>query len=440
MKPGIVCIMIMLVIVAVVPAQDFGPFKAHFTYYNMFYGARSLGMSNAFTGVANDLSSVFRNPAGIAEFDSPQVYIEYRSDRLSYYYPAQTSTNGSTSSTYTYDFNSDWKNLRFISVSAPVHFWDLKWNFALSYYRYFPYGFTGLARGNLTTAIGNTTTDQTTTLSFQGQSGIDILAVSSAFYISPSLSFGFTLQKFFNSGEMGYDFSSPTLSYHSETTEKFDGIGLVMGLLVKLNPQISLGLSYHFQVTDNLTTDINYRRISDTTPTITSSNARLTIPSQITAGVMVQPYRFLSLSFDYAILYWADTRLSNYFGQTAVLEFPARNHYTFLQKNAINYRLGTELNIPYKRFIFYLRGGIFSDAQLFLDAQAEQVKLKGYSLGAGVDISRMARLDLAYMYQHGKWHENTYFNPTTSTLETTYKNKIFCLSLSFSFNRRAEEN
>src|SRR6188508_2961803 len=40
-------------------------------------GAAALGMGGAFTAVANDLSAVYWNPAGIAQLNGIQFYVDY---------------------------------------------------------------------------------------------------------------------------------------------------------------------------------------------------------------------------------------------------------------------------------------------------------------------------------------------------------------------------
>src|SRR3990172_7983460 len=42
------------------------------------YGAAALGMGGAFTAVANDLSAIYWNPAGLAQLRDIQIHIDYR--------------------------------------------------------------------------------------------------------------------------------------------------------------------------------------------------------------------------------------------------------------------------------------------------------------------------------------------------------------------------
>ena len=55
-------------------ANDFGlPGE----FMNFGVGARSMAMGRAFTGVADDVDSIFWNPAGLATFRSNQITLQY---------------------------------------------------------------------------------------------------------------------------------------------------------------------------------------------------------------------------------------------------------------------------------------------------------------------------------------------------------------------------
>jgi long-subunit fatty acid transport protein len=412
--------------------------KPLYTYYNPFYGARSLSLGNAFTAVADDLTAVFRNPAGIAEFSGPQFYLDYRWDRLNYDYSPQEYTSPSGVQSYSYDFSSSLRNVDFISIAVPVYFWDINWNFAFSYYRYVPYGIDGQLREHVLSGTGSV--DSLSTLTLSGTSGIDVLGFTSAFYLNDYFSFGITLQQFFNSGEMTYGVSSPTEAYNQTFTDRLKGRNLILGLLGKLTKDIILGITYQTQFTDTL--ESQYTR-QETVSGITSSGsttAEIRMPSQLAVGLVLKPYAFMRLSFEYSIFYWSNTRLSGYYDNPQDLEFPVKGDFTFSQKDAVNYRMGVEFNIPMERAVVFLRGGLLKDQQLFVDGAASPapVKFKGYALGIGIDISSQIRLDAGYMRQKGTWDEAGYFDPVNTTVSTQYKRDIFSLSFSYSFGKKKE--
>jgi len=416
------------------PVFQYGRVKPFYTYYNIFFGARSISMGNAFTAVADDLTAVFRNPAGVAEFKRPQIYLDFRKDESQYNYQPQEYSSDSFNQQYTYDFTSTLKNIDFFSLSAPVFLWGVNWNFALSYYRYIPYGFDGRSQGILTS--GSDTVGEETTLDFTGGAGIDVLGLTSAFELTDYLSFGITLQQFFNSGSIDYELTSPAQSYRQEYIEKIKGRNVLLGLLFKLHKNIILGFSYHFKFSGTLDSQYDLQEAGSTGTTTYSTEADVVMPAQFSMGLLLRPFKFMQLSADYSKIYWSKGTVSNYYDHQEKLGYPVRDDFSFAQKDAVNYRMGVELNFPIKKVTVFIRGGLFSDGQLFVDAASEAVKLKGFSLGLGVDLSSKVRLDAAYMNQKAKWDEPGYFDPQNTTVRTDYSNKIFSLSLTISFGKR----
>ncbi|MCP5052733.1 MAG: hypothetical protein GY940_36535, partial [bacterium] len=416
-KTTIVTSFLLFAIFAMSPPFQYSQVKPLYSYYNMFHGARSIGMGNAFTAVANDLTAVFRNPAGIAELKGPQVFIDYRKDTLEYLYESQTQTTGSSTQQYDSNFNSSLKNLDFLSISVPVTFWDMQWAVALSYYRYIPYGFDGSSVGVVVTDADTSTAD-TTSLTLTGNSGIDVLAFTSAFHLTDYLSFGVTFQLFFNSGNIVYDYSSTALSYQQEFTDKILDQNFVIGLLVKLSPQISLGFNYNTQYSGIFSSAGSYQETGSTTTTTASTRSSLLVPAQIAFGLQLKPYPFMSIAVDLSKRYWSRSTITDYYSTPGELEFPVRGDFAFSQDDVVNYRIGVELNAPFPKGLFFLRGGYFSDQQLFVDANSGAVKFKGYSLGAGVELSSIVRLDAAFMRQKGTWKETGYFD-SSGTVDTT---------------------
>jgi long-subunit fatty acid transport protein len=387
----------------------------------MFYGARSLSMGNAFTAIADDLTAVFRNPAGVAELDGPQVFFSYRTDKLQYNLPSQTQTVNGSVEQYDYSFNSTLKNADFVSIAVPVMFWDVRWNFALSYYRYIPYGFEGQGLG-ITSLDGNFAAADTATLDVTGGSGIDVLAFSGAFYLADYLSF--------------YSNSNSTIT--NSFTDKLEDQNVILGLKVKFTDRIILGISYNSKFTGAFTTQNALTAFQDETgseTTNTSSNATLEIPAQISTGLLLKPYDWMDISIDYSKRYWSRASVTNYFESTEELPFPVKDDYTFTQKDTSNFRFGAQLSIPLKHLTVFLRGGYFIDQQLFPDASNKAVKLKGFSFGVGVNFAPWVEVDIAYMKQKGAWDETGWYD-TSSTIGSTMVNKIFCLSATFSFVRK----
>jgi long-subunit fatty acid transport protein len=281
-------------------------------------------------------------------------------------------------------------------------------------------------------------------MNIKGSSGIDVLGFSSAFYLSDYFSFGVTLQQFINSGTFIYTSgsdSNPDIpwSNREEYVEKIKGRNWVFGLMGKLTQDIVLGITYQTPLNGNLESELTNEIMTDTgspTTTITSTTANVVIPKQFSLGLMLRPYSFMRVAFEYSKYYWSQAKLTNYYDSLEELRFPGRSN-TSSQTDTENYRLGVELNIPLERATISFRGGLFSDRQLFMGASSTVVKFKGYSLGLGVDISSLVRLDIGYMRQKGTWNESGYYI-TDNTAEANSINNIIGISLTFSFNKKKD--
>jgi len=177
--------------------------------------------------------------------------------------------------------------------------------------------------------------------------------------------------------------------------------------------------------------------MSASTEQIESIGTQVIFPEKLAVGLLLKPYPFLRLAFEYSIIYWSNAQLSNYYDIEGTLQFPIRDDFTFSQKDSVNYRMGIEFNIPLDRASLFIRGGLFRDQQLFVDGEspAAPVKFKGFSLGIGIDILAMFQVDIGYMRQKSFWNEPAYFE-TGNYVKSLYKNDIFSISLTFSFDKR----
>jgi hypothetical protein len=422
--------MVLLVLLMVsLPAAQYGKIKPLYLYYNFSYGTRSLSLCNAFTAAADDLSAVWHNPAGLAKLKMPEFYFSYRTGKLRF---DHNDDAGSLPGEYNYEFSSTLKNLDFLSIAVPVFFWDIKWNLALSYYRYIPYGFNGGGLGSLGAdpAAG-------TEFSVKGTSGIDVLAFTGALDLTEYLSFGITFQRFINAGDIVYDWATPTASYSQSYSEKIDGWNIVLGLSLELHPDFILAVSYHGKLSGTLDVQYDYQDPSlPPLPDPAETQTDVIIPARFAVGLAVRPFRFVRLTFDYSVIQWKKAVIKDYFGQ-AGLQFPVKNDFTFSQENNVNFRMGAEFNIPIKKnkTILFIRTGWCSEKQLFAGASGSAVRVKGFSLGAGVDFLSVLKIDLAYMHQNAGWKETAYFD-SQYTVDAGLGNNIFSLSLTYGFGGR----
>lgn len=422
-----------LILIFILSVSIHSRFKPFYTYYNFSFGAKALSMGNAFTAVADDLTAVFWNPAGIAEFKYPEIYFNYKKDKMTYNYELQSNQTDIYTEQYTHNFESKLKNINFMSISVPALFWGTKWSFALSYYRMIPYGMEGELITNLS-ADSESYTGERVSMDFSGESGIDVLGFTAAFYLSDYFSMGITIQQFLNSGTIGYHYLSSTEEYNQTYTEKIEGRNVILGFIFKPWKDVIFGMTYRTRISDKFNSEYTLQQEGSESIQEDSTSSDFILPARLSFGFLLKPFKFMRFSFDYSIIYWSLGSISDYYNQIGDLEFPVREDFTFSQKDNVNYRMGLEINVPYEKIILFLRGGLFSEQQLFVDSDTGVVKITGYSLGLGLDVSSMVKLDFAYMKQKGLWTEAAYFDPE-STVSTRYKNNVVSLSLILRFGR-----
>ena len=420
-------------------------YKPFYTYYNFSFGARALSMSHAFTAVADDLSAVFWNPAGIARFAQPELYLSYRTDEISYDYDMQEFQTGLAADRYNKYMDSKLKNMDFLSISVPAYFWGMKWTFALSYYRYIPYGMEGKAVESFeSSSLGVGYKD---TVTFSGEGGIDVLAFSAAYYLSEYFHLGVTVQQFINSGTSRFQavYSDAYIDAQADETytEKLEGRNLILGFIFKPFKDVVVGMTYRTKLSDKFHSEYTNAYSTNGTTGVFEDSVRadVVLPARLSFGLLVQPFRFMRVSADYSIIYWSRGRISNDFYQAAdeEREFPVRGYYSFHQQDAVNYRLGVEFIIPAEKMTFFLRGGLFKEQPLFVDHNSSAIKITGYSLGVGLNVSALLAMDIAYMKQKDSWTEDNYLLDPASPVFTHYKNNILRLALTFRFGKSKDD-
>lgn len=412
------------------PAEAQG--ESFYTYYNYSLGTRAMGMGNAFTAAADDLSAIFWNPAAIAEFKYPELYINYRSDSVYEYLETETLDTGTDSHYYDSNLDMSLKNINFLAVSVPAHFWDTKWHFAVSYYRLQPWGMKGRAMDTITSAIDDSTPFSVNTYDIQGEGGFDVLGLSAAFWLNDYFSLGVTYQKFLNSGSRTTRANLDNFTIYDEIyTEKLKGQNLVVGLLFKPYRDFVIGLGIRTKLGNKLEGRYTYQDIGTQYVQESTADADVSIPARFSVGFMLRPYSFMKLTFDYFIIYWDTGRISNYYDTTDEVQYPTITSGDS-QKDSINYRLGMEITIPFEGVKVFVRGGLFREHQLFQDYNSETVKITGYSFGLGVDVASWASLDFAYMRQNADWAVIGVLGNTTGVMDH-FKNDIIGISMTFRF-------
>ena len=188
---------------------------------------------------------------------------------------------------YSYNFSSQLNQIDFFSVSAPAFIMGRNWTFALSYYRYIPYGLKGSAQEVLT-FLRDRFDPQIDTVAFTGSEGIDVLAFSASAALTDHFALGATLQQFFDSGSRHLTTEISNREYHSQFSEKLQGRNFIAGLLFSPFSFLRLGFTWHSGLKNNfdstlLTWEVN-RKGDKLNPQEVSCQARVVIPEQVCPG------------------------------------------------------------------------------------------------------------------------------------------------------------
>jgi hypothetical protein len=429
------CILSLLLLAAAQPLLP--QYRPWLIYYDFAYGTKAMSLGNAFTAVADDLTAVFWNPAGLAYQRNPQFHFTYQAENQSQQYDPQQAVVAGSARRYDFRFDSTLNQINFFSVSAPAAFWKMKWTFALSYHRYLPFGFKGSAEGTLSFP-GSGAMDQVSTMNFKGSEGVDVLAFSAAAAIADYLAVGCTMQQFFGSGSWNEQYLTPRLEFHEQFSETLHGQLFIVGVMLRPFKALDLGFAYHTGMRDKfesakLSWEVDAQG-AEVNQEVETSLAQVTLPAQYALGAALRPAKWLSLSCDYSLIQWAKGELEGYYDYDPVLPFPQKAYFVSEQRNASNLRLGAEITIPLRWFHLHLRGGWSSDRQLFADSSENDVTVRGYSGGIAADFSDTLLLEVAYQRQQADWPESGYFD-LAQAVPSRFKGNLLKFSLTYRFGR-----
>ena len=72
-------LIILILVVSSIYAVNENAGTTGFTFLKVYYSARAAAMADAYTGLSDDASAVFFNPAGLIQLQSSQVSVTYMS-------------------------------------------------------------------------------------------------------------------------------------------------------------------------------------------------------------------------------------------------------------------------------------------------------------------------------------------------------------------------
>lgn len=374
-------------------------------------GAKSAGMAGAFTGIANDPSAIYFNPAGISFISGMNMMLgsTFVSPSAQYQNPAYSNTIYKQ------------KDLFFV---IPQFYFTYQWEYGLSFGAgvYAPYGLgTEWQKGWVGDALARKTDLQNIHFS-----GVVAYRVMDNFSVA---------------GSFAYSIASAVLNKAATA----DGLGGDVGLegsgsgihwslsaLYKPMDKMTIGVVYRGGTTLTLTGDIKFsgdRVVANTDAMEGKGEVKLPIPANFNVGVSYAVLNDLTVSFDYDWAQWSDYKDLTIVNtdKNITLSSAPRNW-----ENTTTIRFGAE----YRGFDkLALRGGFLMDSNpvstKYMEPSLPDAGRTGYTFGLGYQVSENINLD-AYLLLVS-WDEkhvtdnafnfNGYYNTkaTLSGVSVSYK-------------------
>ena len=452
-----------------------GEQRASLPSFSRGLGARALGMGGAFIAVADDASATFWNPAGLGGLQRRDLSVVWQApSRFETRFAPGSYPNPylavSTDIQAPRTLSASSRSLDSVSLTMPVGRGRFRWVPQVSYQRVVDYGLDSLDSYAASGAVeygGTPGASQSHRSSVknstQGSGGIDVVAAALAGG-SERLRFGIAVNRWIGSprstvlseaqsgfrnwgrpesrSELAFDLLSRS---QVETTERFAGTNVNLGVLVRPFRSFSAGLVYKspfglkwtHQTTTRCSETYAMWRGSAHERDAGESGSRSYVsvgprdqelidwPRTLGAGLAFRPSPSLTLSADMTHSSWSRAERRGLLGEDTgrlVSQWPtlvdARVVYSPAdpqepehegfpkQTDTRQLRLGGEYVVRRPGFgrlhSLPIRAGVFSDRQLFKTHQLQNVDFYGATLGVGLAWSRFA-FDFAYVHVWGDY-------------------------------------
>ncbi len=372
-------------------------------------GARALGMGGAFIAVADDATAASWNPGGLTELETSEISVVGawfdRNENFVYDDPFTTSGEFDISNT----------NINYLSAAMPLRLFNRHVVVSVNYQNLFD--LTKEFSYPLHTSVGSVSY-ALDPVNFTQEGQIYAIGLAGAIQLTPSLSFGMTLN-FWEDGLEKNQWdrhtytSGPgliggviplTYTYDDRHTYQFKGFNINLGLLWRFNEKITVGavvktpfsadLSHRYSTTSRL--EIPSLNYDDTTYSSGESDEQLDIPLSYGIGIA---YRFsdsLSMAIDLYRTEWDDFIHTDSTGEKrAFTSGIAKDASTI--KPTTQIRMGGEYLIIKPKYVVPLRAGLFYDPA---PAEGSPDEYYGFSLGSGIGWGRFI-FDIAYQLRWG---------------------------------------
>lgn len=379
-------------------------------------GVRAMGMGGAFTGIADDFSAAFWNPAGLAQIRHYEVYMSFQNNDF------QNDATQAGEAT-----RSQVSNTRFGSLGGvapyPVHRGSLVFAAGFNRVKDFDRNLrvTGFSR------IDSLRVDNT----FVNEGELASLSLAAAIDVSPALSLGLALNRSTGANKSTSQFSQIDsedlyLERRWVATEVFDdkyepSWSATLGFLVRSsrqNPRFRAGatlntghtheIRYSFTGVPSIfgfdRIDYDDGTFDEFSPEVVEGSYQVTLPLEFGVGASYAPIDDLLLAASAHFAQWSQ---SEYKGDD---DLGLRTNASFADQydDLIRYHLGLEYRVPV--VALDLRAGYYSDPLPFVgprdpDSAVDPIDnplinitqdRRFFTLGAGLLVDEVVQTDIAW--------------------------------------------
>ncbi len=390
-------------------------------------GSKAMAMGGAFTGLANDVSALYFNPAGITQLTGTNIL--------------GGATLISPSSSFRGPFPSITETKLEKKIFNPIHFGvthqvNEKLHIGLSVGNNY-----GLGTKWDENWVGRFMAVETEIRTF-------FFTGVASYKVSNVLSLGFGYSFAYGDVLIGKkaNLSPFDAEAYLELKGTGNGSGFTAGLLLTPSKAVSIGLSYRSEVRIDFT--------GDATPTgapkqydglLPNGNieAPLTTPANITLGVAIKPNKQLTFTADYQYVGWKsydklEVKFTDYTFPDGTNSTASVRDYnnTFIARAGMEYLYSKTLA---------LRAGVLYDKNPIDDSKVDptlpDANRLGFNAGIGYKLSSNMTLDIAYMFL--RFDERTITNSEESysgisnsiaPMNGVYNSTAHLLSMTLSYN------
>ncbi|GAB4380521.1 MAG: outer membrane protein transport protein [Calditrichia bacterium] len=422
------------------------------------FGARALGMGGAYMGVADDYSAIYWNPAGLAqmrkmEFWMSLSHVKFENDIL---YNTDIRSYGSKASNNATKFNS-------VGMVFPVPTYRGSLVFALGYHRVsdFEYAneFKGMSSRFSDEAIPLLTFELDTTgklYNFWGdpveksefisdEGNINIWSAAGAIEVSPNISVGMAINYWTGSSDYQLEFLQvdqlknyqdyPGNFYdyleRRKIYSKYSSFGVKLSGLLRAGKFTRIGFGMELPQTFNVDEDF---LLESSVSFDDGEIIALDYIEDVTEYDVKMPFRF-SGGASFAVgpaliagsIQYTDWTQVKFDAQDVQLTDQNKLFKTEYRET-LKWQVGGEVGLPVLDSQF--RMGYIYDPIPIKDADSENDR-KYFTIGYGVLIDKIFKLDLAYL--RGSWKQFTWdeFTPSGTHEDVTTQKLFFTIAYRF---------